>query len=300
MEDIEFLADTGTADVQGVIPSIWSKLVEVAARPKRVYRSYVKFNTDLLNKAGDSVRIPRRSTLTAAAIAEGGTITPEALTFGTALTLTPTEFGVAVKLSRQSVERTQINLLQDATEELAQSLAQIEDTEIRDSLNAATSNTLYGGDSTGSADIAAGDVLTPQLIAEAIKEVRKNDFEPSVIFIAPQQEWQLGTQDQFVNAATYGVRDFIKTGKIASYLGVDVRTTTNCPSGTGGIGTNVPYHVCLMVDGKRAAALALKRNPSIDKQYLPLERKYVIAATMDFDSGLLNDAAVCKITVSDS
>lgn len=300
MNDIETLSDTYREDVQGVIPTKWSKLVEEAARPKRVFRNYIRFNNELLNREGDSVNIPRRGTLTAAAIAEGGTIIPEALTVGTALTLTPTEYGVAVKISRQAVERTQINLLQDATEELGQSMAQIEDEIIRDAINEATSNVLYGNDATGTADIATGDVLTPQLLAKAIKEVRKNNFEPSVIFIAPEQEWQLGTTDQFVNAATYGARDFIKSGKIANYLGVDVRVTTNVPSGTGGISTATPYHTCLLMDGLRAAALALKRNISIDKQYLPLERKHIVAATLDMDAGLLQDAAVCKITCSDA
>ena len=300
MRDIYTLSDTGTADVHGVIPTVWAKKIEEAARPKRVFRDHIRLDTSLLNKAGEEVRIPRRSELTAAAISEGGTITPSTLTYGTALVLHPTEYGVAVSLTRQAVERANENLIEAATNELAQALAQIEDTTIRDQINSATSNVIYGGDATGTADIEAGDVLLPELLTQAAREVRKNDWTPTDVFMAPQQMYSLGTCIEFTNSARWGNREVIESGVIPQWMGMKVHCTTNCPSGLGGISTAIAYHVVFCMDSERAAAIAVKRNPSVDVQYEPLSRKRTVAATMDFDAGIANDSAIVKIIVSDA
>jgi len=300
MREIIQLADTGTADVHGVIPTVWAKKIEETARPKRVFRNFIRTDTSLLNKAGEEVRIPRRSELTAAAISEGGTIVPSTLTYGTALVLHPTEYGVAVSLSRQAIERANENLIEAATNELAQALSQIEDETIRTSISAATSNVLYGGDATGTADIATGDVLTPEKLTQAAREVRKNNWTPTDVFMSPEQQYSLGTCIEFTNAAQWGNREVIEKGIIPSWMGMKIHCTTNCPSGTGGISTAVAYHVVFVMDSERAAAIAVKRNPSVDVQYEPLSRKRTIAATMDFDSGIINDSAICTITCSDS
>lgn len=300
MKDIHQLADTGTADVAGIIPEVWSKQVEEAARPKRVCRNLIKVNTDLLNKPGDLIRIPRRGTVTAGALAEHGTVTPSLLTYTTALTLTPSEVGAAVAITRQSVDRGYVNLVGDSTVELGEALAQKEDQDIITALSGATSNALFGGNATGTADIAAGDVLSPSLFAEAIKDIRKNDFEPDAIIIAPEQQWTLSTWPQFTNAATFGGRQVIETGYVPSYMGVKVYTSTNVTSGTGGTGTDIAYHTCYMMDSKRAAAIAVKRNPTVETEYKTLERKHYVTATMEYAAGLLNNAAVCEIMVSDS
>lgn len=300
MREIYTLADTGTADIHGVIPTVWSKKIEEAARPKRVFRDHIRLDTSLLNKAGEEVRIPRRSELTAAAIAEGGTITPSTLTYGTALVLHPTEFGVAVSLTRQAVERANENLIEAATGELAQALAQVEDITIRNAINEATSNILYGGDATGTADLEAGDVLTPELLTRAGRELRKNDWTPTDVFMAPEQQYSLGTWAQFTDAAKWGDQTVLKTGQVPSWMGMKIFTTTNCPSGLGGISTAIAYHIIFCMDSEKAAALAVKRNPTVDVQYEPLSRKRTVAATMDFDAGIANDSAIVKIIVSDS
>lgn len=300
MKKIETLAETGTASVAIVIPEVWSRKVEEAARPKRVFRNLISLNTDLLNKEGDIVWMPRRGTVTAAGLTEAGTITPTALTYGTALKLEPSEVGAGVSVSKQAVERAFVNLLEDATRELGEALAQKEDLDIGTALTAATTNALYGGNATGTADIESGDVLTPTLFAKAILYVRDDNFNPTDIVIAPEQQWQLGTASQFTNAATFGGRELITTGYVPQYLGVKIWTSTNVPSGAAGAGTDVPYHVCVVMDSKRAGAIAVKRNPTIETKYEPLERKHKIAATMEYAVGLLNDAAVCTITVSDS
>ncbi|MBA7643675.1 hypothetical protein ES703_51407 [subsurface metagenome] len=299
MDDFEQLSDTHREDVQAVIPTVWAKKIETAARPMRVFREHIRFDNSLLNKPGDEVRIPRRSELTAAAIGEAGTITPSTLTYSTALVLTPTEYGVAVSLSRQAISRANENLIEAATTELAQALSQIEDTTIRDELNQATSNQLYCGSATGTADITVTDVLTPEKLTLAARELRKNNWNPTDIFLSPEQQYSLGTCIEFTNSASWGNREVITKGVIPQWMGMKVHTTTNVPSGLGGTAVDVAYHTAFCMDSKAAGAIAIKRNISVDVQYEPLSRKRTIAATLDFDSGIINDSAICTITSAD-
>lgn len=300
MKDIEQLADTHVADVGGVVPEVWSKQIELAAQPKRLFRKYIKLNTDLLNKAGDVVHIGRRGEVTSDDVAEAGTLVPQVLSYGTALALTPTEHGCAVKISQQALERGLVNLLTDATEELSTALSDEEDTDIAAALSASTSNVLYGGNATGTADLEAGDFLTPELLTRAIRQIRVNDFTPNVAVVAPENQYCLGTVEQFTSAAKWGDQTILKTGLVPSWMGVKLETSTNVPSGLGGISTSIAYHTVLVMDSKRAAAIAIKRNPTVNRDYDPLERKHIIACTMDRAEGLLNDTAVCQIIVSDS
>jgi len=300
MKDFEQLSDTHREDVQGIIPEKWSKLVEIATKPKRLFRKYVRVDTTLLNKEGDIVHIPRRGEVTSDDVSEGGTLVPQVLNYSTALVLEPSEHGCAVKISSQAIERGLVNLLEDATEELSSALADEEDTDIATVLSASTSNQLYGGNATGTADLEAGDVLTPELLTKAVREIRKNDYAPNVAFVAPEQQYCLGTCDQFTNAATWGDKTVQKTGYVPSWMGLVIETSTNVLSGLGGISTAIAYHTVIVCDSRRAGCISVKRNPSIARDYDPLERKHTIACTMDRDQGLLNDAAVCSIIVSDA
>lgn len=300
MKEIVQLAETESSDVSGVIPEIWSKRVEEAARPLKVFRSLIRVNTELLNSGGDKVHIPRRQTLTATSLTEGGTITPSTLVYGTALTLEPSEVGCGVKVSKKAVQGAIVNLLADCSTELAMSLAQLEDTDIASALSAATTSKLYGGDATGTADIASGDVLTPGLVAQGIKLIKLQNFDADALVIDPNSFYNLSTCEQFSSASVFGSDTLVKGGLISKYLGVKVLTSTNVPSGTAGEGTDVPYHVCILMDSKRAGAIAIKRNPTIETLYEPFERKYKIAATEVRDQGLLNDASIVTLCVSDS
>jgi len=295
-EILEMLSDTGTADVHGVINEVLAKKVEEAARPKRCFRDLITLNTDLLNKSGDVVRVPLRETLTATEIAEHATVDPSTLTYGTSCTLRPTEFATGVRISQQAIERG-VNILTGCTREIGESLAQCEDIEIRTALNEGTIS-IYGGDATSTASLEAGDRLTPELFTRAILRVRQSDFEPTDCVIGAEQQYSLSTYPQFSDAAMWGGTDVLKTGYVPQYMGVKIHTSGNIEKEHGGISTAVPYSTCYMIDGPRACALAIKRNPTINRAYKVLERKHEIVGSMDFDAGLLNSDAVVKIVVS--
>jgi N4-gp56 family major capsid protein len=291
---IEQLTDTTTTSVGSTIPEIWAAQVDEAARAERRCREFVRINTDLLNKPGDIVRIQKRGTLTASSFTEAGTITPGELTYDQ-LALTPVAIAAGVSVTKEAVNRSHTNVLRDARVELGEALAQKEDVDIITVLAAATTNVVYGGTADGTATLADGDVLTPALFAKAMREIRKSNYNPDVCFIAPEQGYTLGTEDQFTSAATWGNRDYLKKGILGEYLGVTIVQTTNVTSATAP--TN--YHNCVMMDSRKAGVLALKSNVTVETDYETLERKHIITAALEEKAGLLNDAAVCVIRVTD-
>ena len=77
---------------------------------------------------------------------------------------------------------------------------------------------------------------------------------------------------QFVNAATFGNRDVIATGRIVNYLGVEINET---PKGTLVVGGGT-YRSLLLAKG--ALAGAIKHGITVETEYSPrLQKRYVIA-----------------------
>lgn len=292
MKDIEQLTQTTVSSIAGVVPEVWSKDVEEAAKPLRVARNYVRVNEDL-KAGGDIIHIPKRGKLTASNLSESGTIDPSELTYDT-VDLQPKEIGAGVSVKKKAVKAAQTDILSDATYELGESLAQKEDTDILGTIATGTANVIYGGDATGTADLESVDTLTPAKFIEAVNEVRKKNFSPDVAIISPESEYHLGTWDQFLSAAKWGdtgVREEGVTG--ARFFGVDIVVSDNLPSGIGGVGTNVAYHKCLFMEGARAGVIAIKSDPEVETDYQPLGREHDIAATMEYDVDILNQDAVC-------
>jgi len=297
MRDIIQLSETGTADI--LMSEIISKKVEEVARAARVFRPYLRFDDSLRNKPGVSVAIPRREVITSDLIAEMGTIDPSTLTFSTAATIRPVEHGAAFSISRQAVERAGSNLIAGAITELGHALSLEEDEDIAEEMSTATSNVLYAKSATGTADLTATDYLDPELVLEGVRDIKGNNYRPKVLVVSSKQEFQLGTCDMFSNAARYGSSEYVKSGEIPKFAGLEVVTSPNLVTGLGGIGTDVAYTVCLLFTPNESMCMAVKRPISIDRQYLPLARKYVIAGTYDRDEKIVNDSSIALLYCAD-
>lgn len=293
---IEQLADTTTSDIP--MSEVISKKVEEVAREARVFRSYLRFDDSLRNKPGVSVAIPRREPITSDLIAEGGTLDASTLSFSTAATIIPVEHGAAFAISRQAVERGS-SIIQGAIVELGHALSQEEDEDIAVEMSTATSNVLWAGASSSTADILATDVITPELVLRGVRDIKGNNYKPRVLVVSSNQEYQLGTCEQFSSAAVYGGSDYVKSGEIPKFAGLEVVTSPNLVTGLGGLGTDIPYTVCLLFTPNESMAMAVKRPITIDREYKPLSRKYVIAGTYDRDEKVVNDSSIALLYCAD-
>jgi len=296
MKTLEELTDTTSTTVDDIVPELWSKDLELAAQAKRVARNLIRVNTDLRTSGGDIIHIPKQGKITASSLTEGTDITPAALAYST-LDLTPVEIGAAVRITKEAVEKVQIDLLKDATDQLAEALAQREDQDILAALAGATGHILYGGAKNADASLSLGDVLTTDMIASGVAYIREDNFEPDTLIIHPTTERELLKLAAFTNASTYGKDDVVQKGEIGKYLGLKVISTTNVER----IGdASVSAHSSLIISGKRSGALAVARDATIDTDYEVLKRSHLIVGTMREDAGLLNDLSIAVLKVSDA
>ena len=79
---------------------------------------------------------------------------------------------------------------------------------------------------------------------------------------------------QFTNAATFGNRDVIATGRITEYLGVEINQT---PKGTLVVGGGT-YRSLMLAKG--ALGGALKHGIEIETEYSPRQRRRWVIGTI--------------------
>ena len=239
------------------------------------------------------------------------------------------------------------NMLEMEKDEMATSIAQYIEynliTTIGDATNststAAGAQTLFGGDATSSATLAAGDVLTTDLITDAqvklsdmqygyrasgsygaetlvaISSYRKNPWNQSdgdfVLFIGPKQKSALLKDSQFMNAAEFGRDILIREGKEAEgffckYEGVYIIDADLLErTAASGIAPDtqtaaVACTQCLMIVSKMGAAIGWGKKPETRIWQYNERDETRIGAYMYVGFGVPYTDAVIKILVADA
>ena len=320
LQNIELAAgdEISHADITARIPENWGAEIEARAEVERVFKKYCKVNTDLVGRAGDNVKIPRRAyvdltTYGATAQSELVAMTPNfELTLDT-VTLTPTEIGVASRISKQAIDEAMISLLADCQENLALAVADKEDADILaalvattvgyevDYINAKKDATKYtpgtwtvavaGAAVTG---VTVADVLDLEVIVEASEVVMaENGFTADTLFIHPRQKASLLRSADFKNAATAGNTDARSRATVTNVWGLEVVASRRIPTIT--ISGSVTGYQAILVDSKNACALAIKRPVTVETEYKPSERMHYFYVTTMYQAKRLNPGAVVLI-----
>jgi len=201
------------------------------------------------------------------------------------LEVTTTDFlQGAISISKRLFMTCAIDLLAQARFSIAQDLADDVDLAVASALQSTsvdtTNGVVFGGDATTVTELAAGDVITTDLIADAIRIIESSDLIAKYMVISPYQKATLLKDSQFVNASEYGSNEVVLKGEIGTYLGLKVITTTNAnlKHTTGELDTNeaatpsVDMNVCPVIgerkDGQKvSAALGWKEMPNIGYEY---------------------------------
>jgi hypothetical protein len=127
----------------------------------------------------------------------------------------------------------------------------------------------------------------PNWIAEAMGTMRSGTCEPVALIIHPAVEAAFMQNSQFVNAATFGDRSVITGGHIISYLGLDIIVVPK-----GSLIPTVGTYASLMLS-RYAVHAAMKRDPTIESQYLvQTQRKYIYASVRFGKSVVCNDGVL--------
>lgn len=268
----------------------------------------------------------------------GSDISNTAINNQTGVTITPTFYSARVTVENYAAQINVWNLVDLSREELVYGLADTVDQGIATGIGDATLATsaaagatlLFGGDATTDATLAAGDILTPELVAEAEKylkdkfvyywnsgtftraasTVTKNPWmnesgEPFVLFISPSQEMALKKDSQFTNAAEYGSNEVVLNGEIGKYLGIKIVVTVNveqvAASATGpdGNAAGTAMTRCILCKPKRAYSFVWGKEPTISVHPIPWQASQTVVLETAYAGDVIHDDAIVFIDVAD-
>jgi len=268
----------------------------------------------------------------------GSDISNTALNNLDGVTITPAFYSAKIHIENYAARINVWNLVDRAREELIYGIADAVDQYIATTMGDATVATssaagalvLYGGDATSDTTLAAGDVLTPELVADAKRylmdkhayywnsgtltrsSATKNPWvptptEPFVLFIGPAQYNALIKDSQFTNAAEYGDNEVVLNGEIGKYLGIKVVVTNNVesvasgsagPDGSGNVNVNMTR--CILCVPKKAFTFVWGMEPQISVVPIAWQAAQAVVLETAYAGAVIHDDAIVFIDVTDA
>jgi N4-gp56 family major capsid protein len=118
-----------TSDITDILPKRMADFVEQEARRVRYGRQLLRMNRQLLNQKGRSVHLPSRGTLSAVRVSEAFEPTESNASWSTT-EVTPFKLGANIHITQESIDGTEIDIINGSIEEAGIALAVREDDEI--------------------------------------------------------------------------------------------------------------------------------------------------------------------------
>lgn len=210
----------------------------------------------------------------------------------------------AICISKEIASTSHVDLVEYAKYAIVQATEKDIEDDIVTEIETATANAVYGGDATSVATLVDGDIITADVIADARKKIREDNFIPAVLVVHPVQEGHLMKDSQFVNASEYGGREVVLNGEIGKYLGVKTVVTTNITAKTTADWSNGNGRICFMVgknqQGQWPVTLVWKEKPNYSYEFLKRWNNHYIYVDAAYDVELVQDNGICEIFVTDA
>jgi N4-gp56 family major capsid protein len=245
-----------------------AKQVEAIARQRATARQLVRVNRDLVGAPGNTLKLPRRTAdVSAVDVVEGAAITKSQVGYDT-VSITPTKKGTGVEITYEAIEQSFVDLINDEIDSAGYALAKKEDDDIY--------NVLGGTTRTLAAKVPG--VLSYDDVVDAVSRLRADNWDPDTLVIHSEQLGDLLKDTKFINASAYGGREPLLNGEIGRFAGVRVIVTNSVP-------TNFPATTALVLDSKRAAVHAIKRDITVRRRENPATDSVEIYFTMMYATG---------------
>ena len=300
---------TSSTGIDSVQPTILLKDILKAAQEKSYFLDVVYQSDAGIREKAKTVDIPVATTNISFT---EYTAEASARTMTQIDNLNTVSFNYALKkygasISKNVVATTGVDVIAHARDQLIYHVSKSIDSAIATALAGAASPaaTLYGGGKSSVGTLAAGDVLTPDLVADAIKELEEEGWEnepdkPFVLFISPAQKNALIKDPQFSNAAEFGSSNVVLKGEIGTYLGARVVSTNRVVAKTTSDGWGANGHQCLLVKAKVCAGLVWFERPALDGEYKKDEAMTNIYLDCAYAVNTLQESAIVVINVTDA
>lgn len=299
---------TGTAGISSVQGEAWGREILDAAKDRMFFEQFARV-VDVPQGIRDwHLPIASANLNMELTVAENTDRTMTLVDNLSTVDFTPSTRKLGVAVSRDVIRTSQVDILDYAREQLVFDAALNVDTDLATAIvgAAAPAATLFGGTAVSRATLAAGDVLTTDLIAEAQGELKQNSWMPEpdrpfVLFIGAVQEQILLQDAQFVDASQYGSDVIVMNGEIGRYIGVKVIVTENSAMvfADGGAGGNLNGHVCVLLKARVSYGLAWGERPFLDSEYWKLGAQFRLFLDMTYDAQTLQENAIVLIEVLD-
>ena len=333
-------------------PTVWLKQIVDAAKQDQYFMNtcYIsqtqKGQTDLIVPLRSKYMGSSGITYATSTPVDGTKITATRIDNLDGVRLKPTIQASRVTIGNDQIRQNALDVMKAAQDELIYSVGEQVDIAIATKIGDANSSTsslagaqiLYGGDATSDNTLAAGDVITTDLVAKARKllTTRNKQYrataagtgggygavsgtvtgnpwtnsvnEPFVMYIGPSQQEAFLTDSQFTNAAEYGGRGPILNGEIPGYLGIRIVVTNNVEQIASGIegpdeetaNAGATMTRCILLKARKACAFCwgLKPKLSFFNNIPEISQEIVLESAYDIE--ILHHDAIVFIDVADA
>lgn len=179
--------------------------------------------------------MPVSSTVGVAAITEG--TNPTSITWGaSSFSSGPAQYGILVAVSDLLVRNSALEVIQNATNEVRNSLARMVDDVIQAVVNAGSNGVIYSGGKTSRSGLGAGDIITQADMVKAVTYARSSNaaglkpFEggnyAAIIHPAVMGDLMSNTATgSWIDGARYTSPEDIRSGHMTGYRGVKYMET---------------------------------------------------------------------------
>jgi N4-gp56 family major capsid protein len=221
---------------------VYSREIEFKAMPIMRFLQFAKQKTELGVEPGLTISMMTYNNLKRGGkLIEGERMKPQALS-STMKQITVGERGNAVSVSELALKTSFTNVMADATTLLGRDVALTLDLELRDTVLAGVTNTIYGRSGKDAPKVSARSELTESnnLSVATVKDaveilatVNAPKFEGSyyVQFVHPHQSRELRDDSAWIEASKYGAPEQLFTGEIGKIDDVRFIETTLMPNG---------------------------------------------------------------------
>lgn len=227
------MAGTTTVNIPASVRAVYSREIIRQAQPKLRFAQFAKKKQDLSQAQGGTVKFTKYASLEKGGKLTEGVNMDEKAMSNSEISITVEEYGNAVVVFEKAIQLSMHNELEEASIALANDMAQVLDSELRDTA-LSTTNETYGGAKLTAGTLVVGDGFDSATIKDVVESLDtancpKIDGQYYICIAHPHQLRQLRDDSAWINAHSYVGVDGVYRGEVGMYEGVRFISSTQMP-----------------------------------------------------------------------
>lgn len=276
------MADVLTKLTDLINPEVMADMINEKLVDMIKFSPLAKVDTTLQGRAGDTVTLPKYAYIGSAAdVAEGADFAESGLT-ASSTTVKVKKAGKAVRLTDEALLSSYGDPMGETTRQLGTAIAQKVDDDCL-----ATLNTIKAG---MTLDVSAADILSANVVADALVKFGEDVDGQKILLIAPSQFAQLRKDPNYINKSDIATDILIK-GTVGEIWGCQIVISNKIKAVSGKI-TN-------FIVKPEALAIYLKRDAMVEQERNTKNKTTLITADEHYTVHLLDEGKALKIVAKE-